>query len=329
MGNCFRKKQSTSEIAPSSSFQNFSTKKPLVYLHGDSSNSVSHYLRFALHYKPITLRFIHSETSSFTLRFESPASEAVSGSAETVIRFVESKFPQPAILRSETRTAFEIEEVVVVRRMVELQHRSLTWHLERVTRWGKDMTTRGGREVVDPKVGTPRMEVVKLGKSYGKLLEVLLEHAQMEERILFPLLDAADPGMCRCVTEEHARDLPIMNGIKEDIKSIGVMLTGTSTHKEALCSLSARFNTLQDNCRDHFNEEERNLFPLLEAAELTEWKQRKTVEGCIDVMQGTHSHFFSFFIQGLLPHEAIEYLDLMMTCINKERVSSMLHLLVD
>ncbi|KAH9619636.1 hypothetical protein KSS87_017089 [Heliosperma pusillum] len=329
MGNCFRKKQSTnkhsSEIAPSSSsFDNLSTKKPLVYLHGDSSNSATHYLRFALQYKPIILRFIPTDTTSFTLRFDSAAGEAVSGSAETLIRFVELKFPVPAIVRSE-RTAFE--EVVL--RMVELQHRSVMWHMERVARWGKDMATRGGREVFDPKVGTPRMEVVKLGKSYGNLLEVLLEHAQMEERILFPLLDAADPGMCRCVNEEHARDLPIMNGIKEDIKSIGVMVTGTSTHQEALCSLSARLNTLLDNCRDHFNEEEINLFPLLEAAELTEEKLRKTVERCIDVMQRTHSHFFSFFIQGLLPHEAIQYLDLMMTCVNKERVSSMLHLLVE
>lgn len=51
-------------------------------------------------------------------------------------------------------------------------------------------------------------------------------------------------GVCRVVNEEHARDLPIMNGIKEDIKSVGVNL-GKSTHKEAFHSLSTRLKTLQ------------------------------------------------------------------------------------
>ncbi|KAK9735160.1 hypothetical protein RND81_04G187600 [Saponaria officinalis] len=342
MGNCFTTKKSTnkhfSEITPSSFSDNFSLKQPppppqppLVFLHGDSSNSATHFLRFALRFKPLTLRFIPSsdETppSTFTLRFEK-SGDAVTGTADTVLRFADSKLPHPPLLRKVDDDVAETTSFEVVR-MVELQHRSVRWHVERVARWTADLATRGGKEAVDPRVGTPKMEVNKLGKNYGKLVEVLQEHAQMEERIIFPFLEAHDQGVCRCVNEEHARDLPIMNGIKEDIKSIGVMNIGTPTHREALYSLSARLKTLQENCRDHFNEEERNLVPILEGAELTREQQKKIVEQCMDVMQGTHSHLFRFFIEGLLPHEAIEYLDVIMACVNNEKASSMLHLLVD
>lgn len=205
----------------------------------------------------------------------------------------------------------------------------MRWHVERVVRWGLDLAIRGGKAAVDPSVGTPRMEVSKFGKSYGKMLEVLLEHAQMEERVIFSILESADPGVCKYVNEEHARDLPIMNGIKEDIKSIGVLKAGTATHQEALRSLSARLDTLQENCRDHFDEEERNLLPLMEAAELTKSQQKKVVEQCIDVMKGTHSNLFNFFIEGLLPHEAMEYLELVMTCLDKEKAISVLRILVE
>lgn len=45
--------------------------------------------------------------------------------------------------------------------------------------------------------------------------------------------------------EEHARDLPIINGIKEDIKSMVVMEAGTPFHQEALLNLSLRLKTLE------------------------------------------------------------------------------------
>lgn len=54
-----------------------------------------------------------------------------------------------------------------------------------------------------------------------------------------------DAGICKAANEEHARDLPIMNGIKEDIKSIGVMEYGSATYKEALCTLAMRLKSLQ------------------------------------------------------------------------------------
>jgi len=49
--------------------------------------------------------------------------------------------------------------------------------------------------------------------------------------------------MCKSANEEHGRELPMMNGIKEDIKSIGVLDSGICS--EALFSLASRFKSLQ------------------------------------------------------------------------------------
>lgn len=86
---------------------------------------------------------------------------------------------------------------------------------------------------------------------------------------------------------------------------------------------------LQKNCNQHFDEEEKNILPLMEASNLSENQQRKIINQCIDVMQGTHSHLFRFFIEGLLPHESMEYLDVIGSCIDKEQLASLLHLLVE
>lgn len=52
-------------------------------------------------------------------------------------------------------------------------------------------------------------------------------------------------GLCKAANEEHARDLPIMNGIKEDIKAIGVLDCGSPAYQEALRNLSVRLKSLQ------------------------------------------------------------------------------------
>lgn len=54
-------------------------------------------------------------------------------------------------------------------------------------------------------------------------------------------------GLCKVSNEEHARDLPIMNGIKEDIKSAVVLDLGSSVCQEALSNLSKRLKLLQVN----------------------------------------------------------------------------------
>lgn len=75
-----------------------------------------------------------------------------------------------------------------------MQHRSLSWHLERMVKWAEDVVARGGHAKGDPSMGTPRMEMKKFGKSYSSLLQLLLEHAQMEETVLFQILESADRG---------------------------------------------------------------------------------------------------------------------------------------
>jgi hypothetical protein len=54
-------------------------------------------------------------------------------------------------------------------------------------------------------------------------------------------------GLTKAAKEEHARDLPIMNGIKEIIKSIEVLDSGSSNYREALYNLSTRLNSFQVN----------------------------------------------------------------------------------
>lgn len=51
-------------------------------------------------------------------------------------------------------------------------------------------------------------------------------------------------GICKAATEEHGRHLPIMNGIKEDIKSIGVLDNGSPSYLEAFTNLSKRLKSL-------------------------------------------------------------------------------------
>lgn len=52
-------------------------------------------------------------------------------------------------------------------------------------------------------------------------------------------------GLSKAANEEHGRDLPVMNGIKEDIKSIGVLDLGSPVYQEALLNLSNRLKKLK------------------------------------------------------------------------------------
>jgi hypothetical protein len=81
--------------------------------------------------------------------------------------------------------------------MVRLQHRSAERHLDGVAaklaemvKKGAKKPGKGGRTV--PLEGA---EVRRLGKWYGDAMEVMLEHARMEERVLFPDIQRASfPG---------------------------------------------------------------------------------------------------------------------------------------
>ncbi|KAF8397909.1 hypothetical protein HHK36_016834 [Tetracentron sinense] len=322
MGICFGKPmKSLAEIVPS----DYIKGSPVVKLYGSPSGTLTAYIRFALLYKTVSLHFIPAENHYFGS--DTPilqcGSDTVSGSRETLLEYIDAKFPHPPLIN---RVGYNDMMPAIVL-AATLQHKSMTWHLERLVRWAEDLATRGTGRNVDPSMGSPRMEVRKFGRSYSQLLEVMLEHAQMEERIVFPILEMADRGLSKAANEEHARDLPIMNGIKEDIKSIGVLEAGSHGYQEALFNLSTRLRTLQEHCKEHFGEEERKLLPLLEAAELSKEKQESVVEQCMEVMEGTHSHLFHFLIEGLLPRNAMHYLDLITRYGDKERAATMLRTL--
>ncbi|XP_010536308.1 PREDICTED: uncharacterized protein LOC104811342 [Tarenaya hassleriana] len=292
-----------------------------VRLSGPPNSLVTSYVRFALLHKRVPLRFVPSEDQKPTIQL---GSDTVSGSKEILVGFIEKKFPEPRLMMGKFNLEGFDDSTPLIARVTWLQHKSMVWHVERMARWAEDLAARGGRKAADPSAGTPRMEMRKFGKNYSQLQELMLEHAQMEERIIFPVLEAVDRGVCKSANEEHGRELPIMNGIKEDIKSIGVLDSGTSVCSEALFSLVSRLNALQERCKGHFVEEEKDLLPLVEAAELSKEQQKKLLNESFEVMRGTHSHLLDFLLEGMLPIEAMQYLDLIMKFGDANLISSML-----
>ncbi|XP_047321854.1 uncharacterized protein LOC124925796 [Impatiens glandulifera] len=338
MGNCLEKpKVSMAEITPSSdsyldkssSIIKSSLPTPIVKLYGSLEDTLTNYIRFALQYKPVNLQFVLTQPTRFGsempyIRFES---DTVWGSLETILEYVESKFPDPPLARKPGWIHETPPPAIVT--MGVMQHRSMTWHLDRMVRWAEDLAARGGKARGDPRMGSPRMEVRKFATSYSQLLELMLEHAQMEETVVFPVLERADRGLSKVANEEHAMHLPIMNGIKEDIKSIGVMDSGSPVFVEALVNLPSRLKKLQTICNAHFEEEERELFPLMEATELSRQQQERAVEESLKTMRGTHSNLFTFFMEGLSPRDAMHYLQLVHQIADKGWVATMFRSLVE
>ncbi|KAI4352902.1 hypothetical protein L6164_007109 [Bauhinia variegata] len=351
MGNCLAKSEKlTAEIVPHDGAHVY----PAVRLYGSPKSIIAAYIRFALLHKSVPLDFVPTSEPETATRvngggeseLEAPVmlqvgSETVSGSREALLRFIDSRFPNPPLTAAAppkakataTASSREIEDVKettpLMVSVTQLHHKSMLWHVERLLRWAEDMAARGGKKAVAPSVGTPRMEIRKFARSYSQLLEVMLEHAQMEERVLFPIFDMADRGLSKAAKEEHARDLPMMNGIKEDIKCIGVLDSGNPGYRDALCNLSTRLKSFQGHCKQHFKEEEEELLPLMEAVELTKEEEESALEHCLDVMQGTHSRLLKFLLEGLPPHDAMKYLDLIGKCRNKERMESMLGTIIE
>lgn len=77
-----------------------------------------------------------------------------------------------------------------------MQHCSINRHLERVAKWAVEMATRPERRSSVPSLeNDPKMEVRKFGRFYAQLHELLVEHAQVEERVIFPVLEKAERGV--------------------------------------------------------------------------------------------------------------------------------------
>ncbi|XP_058724046.1 uncharacterized protein LOC131595649 [Vicia villosa] len=314
-----------------------------VRLHGTPDTIYSAYTRFSL---------LHNTTSSDTVPPSRPSpaprvlrsnwenmitvpttSEFESGSRDALLRFIDARFPDLSTEAPSAATTSggesEYEATSLMVKVTRLQHKSVTWHVERLTRWAEDLATRGGRRAVDPKMGSWKMEVRKFGKSYSQLLEVMMEHAQMEERVLFPIFESVDRGLCKAAKDEHARELPIMNGIKEIIKSIEVLDSGSPNYRETLCNLSNRLNSFQEQCKQHFMEEDLELLPLMEAVELIKEQDKRALEQCFDMMQATHSGLLKFLVEGLSPNDAMKYMELISMCRDRERIESMLQMIIE
>jgi len=188
MGNCncfTNSKQAMAEIAPYDLIKSTTA----VHLYGDPANSSTLYIHFALLYKTRALQFTPTNDPQPVVQI---GSETISGTREMMVRFIDVKLPQPPLVVPVEDEGGETAALVV--KMAALQHRSVVWHLERMVRWSEDLVTRGGRRNGDPAMGSERMEVKKFQKSYTQLLEVMVEHAQMEERVVFPLLETAERG---------------------------------------------------------------------------------------------------------------------------------------
>jgi len=213
MGNCINSTEKlTAEILPNDG----ATVYPTVRLHGTPDSIFSTYIRFAI---------LQNTTSSDVVTPSRPSpppyktearglqpnwensikvpmrSEFESGSRDALLRFIDARFPdlsaeEPSSSVVPVSGCVESEDgtTSLMVRVTRLQHKSVTWHLERLVRWAEDLATRGGRKAVDPKMGSWKMEVRKFARSYTQLLEVMMEHAQMEERVLFPIFDRADRG---------------------------------------------------------------------------------------------------------------------------------------
>jgi Hemerythrin HHE cation binding domain len=164
---------------------------PPVRIYGPETCPLTWRLRLTLLYKGITPQFIPRESpilSGPLLRFGGLGGDVISGSEQELLQCIDKKFTcEPNGIVSKLEPA---EEVVLA---LELQHRSMERHLEGIIRAVKEMAVAGKK---GRKTGAAA-EGRRISRWYGELVEVMLEHARMEESLLFPVLErAAYKGLC-------------------------------------------------------------------------------------------------------------------------------------
>lgn len=106
-----------------------------------------------------------------------------------ILRYVDGKYPDQPLLDSEGPVQPAVEKAAA------LQHRSMRRQLERMVKWAEELASVGSDVKRPAAVGsTPTMEMRKFGRCYSQLHELMMEHAQAEERLIFPVIDMADQG---------------------------------------------------------------------------------------------------------------------------------------
>uniref|UniRef100_A0ACD5WLY9 Uncharacterized protein n=1 Tax=Avena sativa TaxID=4498 RepID=A0ACD5WLY9_AVESA len=324
-------------------------KGGVVRVYGSDGCPVAWRLRVALLYKAAApLHFTPSEAAPLgrpVLRL-SAADPELCGTADELLRHVDARFEgKPSVApppqRPATRASLAAAAAEEVAEMVRLQHRSAERHLEGVAAMLAEMVRKGGKKAGGKGRAVPveGAEVRRLGKWYGDAMEVMLEHARMEERVLFPDIQRASfPGVCDKVQEQHGKHLPMMNGIKEDIKTLLTLELGSPLFHEVLVNLAVRLKALQDHTKEHFKEEEKDMLPRLESVRRMQREEGSVADKsnsgwaseAMDTMEMTHSKLFPFFMTGLMPQEAMQYLDLVCRCTkNTRHLVSMLRSLAE
>lgn len=81
--------------------------------------------------------------------------------------------------------------------MTVLQHRSILWHLERLVVLADALPVDKVAIEDSGRRGVAGKQMQMLWKMYGRLLDLMQEHAQMEERVIFPAIDSTEEGMVR------------------------------------------------------------------------------------------------------------------------------------
>ncbi|XP_024533906.1 uncharacterized protein LOC9638252 [Selaginella moellendorffii] len=215
----------------------------------------------------------------------------------------------PDLLEMSVSKAIDERTCPAVASLCLLQHRSILFHIERVVKISEELAaTKVNSSTISPVKAGLAMKIKKLSSEYSRLVELMQEHAQMEERTMFPVLENADKGLTELVHADHARDLPIMNGIREDLKSVLALQQGSCVHNEALVALATRLKVFQESTRDHFDEEERDILPLLETVGFGSKQQDAAIESCVIIMEAAHGRLLPYLLQGMPAHEMYQYL---------------------
>ncbi|CAK9205947.1 unnamed protein product [Sphagnum troendelagicum] len=342
MGACFRKLLSgkrykdeplnpkASAVVPActSPPHNDGGAKARVQLFGDHLCPFTLRVRIALQHKGVLVDSTWlAPTDLTTCKFEGICPDGklpvlqhgthkLNGSTDSMLNYIEDAFSHPTLLAVGKTLLERAPPPITV--MTVLQHRSILWQLDRLVQLA-DMLAVAKAEIRaggSKRQGNTQMQ--SLWKGYGCLLELMQEHAQMEERVVFPALEVAAEGVSEAVLGDHARDLPVMNGIRADMKGVMVMEQGSTDHLEALLALALRLRTLQAYSVEHYHEEERELLPMLEGAGIGSKQQETLIGQCLTVMEASHAHLLPFLFQGLCPHEIHQYLGAMQSSSKEE-----------
>nr|CAD1817907.1 unnamed protein product [Ananas comosus var. bracteatus] len=273
MGNCSPKPRSRSPpqqpTTGAAAAGDDPSPPPIVRIYGSESCPLAWRIRAALLYKGVASEFAPSESPILRgplVLCGDGGGDAVGGSAEEMLRYVDSRFPGPP--RAAAATAEEEEAAAAA---VALQHRSVERQAEGMARWARGDGGGGGEEEEGAATGVVAAEGRRLGRRYGELVEVMLEHAgwrsgcsspSWSEPPIEPVREGAMSS-----SEAAAGDVGGEPPKKHSKQSKG---KETRITKDS-ASVEDRLTLLEDilskeHCKEHFKEEERELIPLFDAA---------------------------------------------------------------